>query len=819
MDEEQGYFVPGTIESALKKDRAMKNTWSYGATLKDFLSTKQGASEADCVNAICGEINNNSNSFCILETQREAWRYEVELLRKVLAPYNKTSNKIYFEFDLMRFSKRVDVVLVLNGILICLEFKTDLLSGEKVKSYNSQDKTQALEYADEFSQFHSTSRECPIVPVLVVPAAPDKDDPVEKCCDNIYEVIRANESNLQRVIEKICKKILTNDKDNLIADINEWERGEYETVPTIVQAAGRLFENQDVEAITRSGTDITATMEALDKIIRKAEADKECVLCFVTGEPGAGKTLVGLKIAAQQMERISQVEGKDKLIRKVLLSGNYPLVKVLKESLIRNFTEKLQACKDKVNKEGGVLTKGELDLIARCGFEMKPTGKTKKIEVAGKNKVVNLCELYTIDKFNDKGKRSSEIKGANADDFTSRKFSKCFISSTVSSMIQLVSHFRRGWETSEKAPSENVFVFDEAQRAWSADQVRAKDKKTHPEQIKNGWSEPRTLLEYLNRHASDDWCVAVALVGVGQDIHAGEAGISEWYKAMSASSFNGWKICVAPATRESDGFKEYFASDNRVNPEWKVDYSRLHLNETMRSYAAKGVGPFVNAIVEGRSKIVEAKKGLGEMTKFPLYLTRDIELARKWVLNKSLNGERRCGIVMSSRALRLRKYGFITQGMGFDEVSWFLDDMTNINSSCAMELAASEFKVQGLELDYVLMGWDGDFSFDPKKGVFECRHFSKRENKWKSVVKISKDDDAGDVNGDKEPEDFDPRNRERHLRNAYRVLLTRARQGMIIFIPEGENDEESNMWKGNYDATYSFLCNEVGIPELTSGSV
>ena len=174
---------------------------------------------------------------------------------------------------------------------------------------------------------------------------------------------------------------------------------------------------------------------------------------------------------------------------------------------------------------------------------------------------------------------------------------------------------------------------------------------------------------------------------------------------------------------------------------------------------------------------------------------------------------------MSSRALRLRKYGFITQGMGFDEVSWFLDDKTNINSSCAMELAASEFKVQGLELDYVLMGWDGDFAFDPKKGVFECRHFSKRENKWKSVVKISKDDDAGDVNGDKETEDFDPRNRERHLRNAYRVLLTRARQGMIIFIPEGENDEESNMWKGNYDATYSFLCNEVGIPELTSGSV
>ena len=169
---------------------------------------------------------------------------------------------------------------------------------------------------------------------------------------------------------------------------------------------------------------------------------------------------------------------------------------------------------------------------------------------------------------------------------------------------------------------------------------------------------------------------------------------------------------------------------------------------------------------------------------------------------------------MSSRALRLRKYGFVTQGMGFDEVSWFLDAPDVINSSCAMELAASEFKIQGLELDYVLVGWDGDFAFDLNANAFKCRHFSKRDNNWKIVSKMSTSDEVGDINGDKDSTDVNPRDKERHMKNAYRVLLTRARQGMVIFIPRGEESEESNLWKGNYDGTYTYLHDKIGIPDL-----
>lgn len=791
----------------------MNNTWSYGATFEEFLVAND--------DTIFGTITKNSTSFCVLETQREAWGQEVKLLKKVLAPYKCKTNKVYFEFDLMRFSKRVDVVLVLNGVLICLEFKTDLLGAGSVKSYTTQDKNQVMAYADEFSQFHSTSRTCPIVPVLVVFSAPDEDDRIERCCDNIFDVVRSNEKTLSRVLDKICKDVPLKDEGLLrITNVDEWEKGEYQTVPTIVQAADRLFENQSVEAITRAGTDVTETMKTIETIIRKAEHDKAKVVCFVTGEPGAGKTLVGLKIAAEHMMRNLAVPGQDNLIRKVFLSGNYPLVKVLKESLIRNFTERLQKCKNKLNMEGHKLSQAESDFVASSGFQVSATGKSRWISALGERKRIPQYELYTIGSFDDAGKRATEVKDPKKGSFKSRKFSKRYIESTVSSMIQLVSHFRRGWEVSSSAPPENVFVFDEAQRAWSANQVKSKDKKTHPDQIRRGWSEPRTLLEYLNRHGADDWCVAIALVGSGQDIHTGEARIEEWYKALEEGgkqkSLQSWIVCVAPETASS--VTSHFDA-TRVNPDWGIDYKKLHLSETVRSFKSKFVGSFVNAIIEGRSRLDESKEILKHMKEFPLYLTRDKELGQRWIEKQSLHGERRSGIVMSSRAVRLRRYGFVTQGIGFDEVSWFLDGPDAINSSCAMELAASEFKIQGLELDYVLVGWDGDFTYDSGSGKFVCRHFSKSENRWKPIVKMSSEDDAGDVNGNSAPPEVDPRDKERHLKNAYRVLLTRARQGMVIFIPKGEDSETSTLWKGNYDSTYAFLHEEVGIPELSVSNI
>lgn len=796
--------------SVCKREKGLtmseQNVYACKRSVEEFVKADESV--------ILGEIVDGSGNFCILQTQRDAWRQEIELLKNVLSSdrFNKRENRIYFEFNLMRFAKRVDVVLILEGVLVCLEFKTDL-GGGRGKCYSVQDKAQALAYADEFSQFHSTSSKCPIVPLLVVPGAAEVQCNVTHNNANVYELMCTNDKTLGVALSAILAKKDGDHWSDLIVNPDAWERGEYNTVPTIVEAAGRLFENQNVEAITRSGTDVTKTICTIENIIRFAEDKKKRVLCLVTGEPGAGKTLVGLQLASLHMKKKSlpnEETSGDGLIRKVLLSGNYPLVKVLKESLVRNIYGRLKACIDLMNNEGDSLTDEQKQFILSCGFEVRPTGRTKKIK--GLNKKVEVQELWTISKFTDKGK--TEVKTAQ-DKLEQRRFSRTLVEATVSSMIQMVSHFRRGWELSGNPPVENVFVFDEAQRAWSFEQVKRKDRNTHPDQIRREWSESRTLLEYLDRHsATDGWCVAIALVGHGQDIHEGEAGIEEWYKALKDSkSLGDWVVC----SPDVQGLKDSGVPQT-INPDLgkDVDYSKLHLKEMQRSFKAKEVGPFVNALLKGNAGLEKARQLIVEINKaFPLYITQNIDCAKKWLLKVSDGGRRRCGSVMSSRAIRLRAYGFQTLAQGFDEATWFLEPSDNINSSNALEISATEFKIQGLELDYVLVGWDSDLFYNAREGAFEARHFSLKDNAWKEVKRLTKDDNAANADGDPDDAEVDPKDKDRHLRNAYRVLLTRARQGMVIFVPKGVPDEsdQTNLSHKNYDATYAFLRDVVGINE------
>lgn len=784
----------------------MRNSWSYGKSIKDFLEEPK--------DAVLGTIFKDPQQFCVLEQQREAWMQEIDLLQGILGNFkDNESNRIYFEYNLMRFAKKVDVVLILEGILTCLEFKCDFACSAGSKPFLIQDKNQVMAYADEFAQFHSTSRYCPIVPILVVTSGVDYKDEIELHCENIFNVLRANKTTLAdylvRIIDEVPKQIGETTPLKFIENVTEWELGEYQTVPTVVEAAARLFENQSVEAITRSGTDVTETMKAIAQIIEQAEKNHERVICFVTGEPGAGKTLVGLKLAAETQESTKKVNGESQLIRKVFLSGNYPLVKVLKESLVRNLSDRLNECLDRLNKDKKELTTAQNAFIRSCGF--------KVIEEKLKSKKGGVKKyLQTLSEFSDKGKRREEMRNASTIEFKPRKYSRTFIKATVGSMIQMVSNFRLGWETSDKPPTEHVFIFDEAQRAWSAQQVKSKDSKTHHDQVTRQWSEPRTLLEYLNRHADGDWCVAVALVGEGQDIHAGEAGIGEWYAALDAESLKAWKICASTRIEDSKLFKERFADSDRVNVYEDIEYGNLHLSKTQRSYRSQEVGRFVNALLKGQNGLVEAKEALAQMKDFPLFLTRDVDAGKKWMQDKSINGERRCGMVLSSRGVRLRRDGFIAQAMGFDEATWFLDGVENVNSSNACELSATEFKIQGLELDYVLVGWDGDLLYDPESGEFECRHFKVKQNAWVPVKKIVVTDIDDDDEEDAGENDVDPRDKDRHLRNSYRVLLTRARQGMVIFIPKGDDAslDESNRSKYNYDPTYKFLHDEIGIKDL-----
>ena len=782
---------------------AKPTVYAYKDRIDDFLSASP--------DEILGKVTDASTNFCILETQKDAWRQEIDLLQRTFKEtwYQKRNGKqenfIYFEFNLMRFEKRVDVVLILEGILFCLEFKTNISANSK--QYLAQDKAQALAYADEFSQFHSTSHDCPIVPLLVVPGAKDVDDKIMQCSANVFDVIRANENTIGRTLASV---LTIKDKEhwcNLIRDPEKWEQGEYNTVPSIIDAAGRLFENQSVDAITRAGTDVTKTISTLEHIIRTAERNKECVICFVTGEPGAGKTLVGLQLAASRMEK--QQQGTDvqnnPFIRKVFLSGNYPLVKVLKESLVRNFFGRLRDCLELVNRDGKQLSEAQLDFIKACGFELKQKKTGKR-----------LSYLETIDTFECKKRGNNEKKG-NKDNTTAdhRKFSRKYVEATVSSMIQLVSHFRYGWKMSTNPPVENVFIFDEAQRAWDFDQIKRKDSKN--KRYEEGWSEPRTLLEYLNRHSkTDGWCVAIALVGHGQDIHDGEAGIEEWYKALIDSpGLARWKVCTSDKRMLARrGIKQ------DINPytDPKIEYSKLHLKDMQRSFKSKEVGPFVNALLGGSRTVEKAKSLLEKIRRegaFPLYITQDIARAKEWIREVSNNGDRRCGSVLSSRAVRLRHYGFLTQAQGFDEATWFLEPVSNINSSNALELSATEFKIQGLELDFVLVGWDGDMYYNEEKGAFVARNYSLKDGIWKEVKCLQKDDTV-DTDGIKADVEVNPKDKERHLKNSYRVLLTRARQGMVIFVPKGEPDEAclSGLSSKDYCSTYKFLHDVIKIKDL-----
>ena len=782
----------------------MVRAW-YSGTLEKFLA-ESSHEKGVASTPVFAQLNNNAANFSIMPTQRDVWKEEIELLIDVIGSL-KLAGRIYFEYEFPRIGRRADVVLLVNGCLLCLEFKG---GDEAEKPYTMQDKDQALDYALDFADFNSESHDCPIVPFLVVTHGADCRTSVEVLEGGVHKVVCTNTNGLCGAI----KYVLENVKEGIRIPeekYDAWERATYEPTPTIVQAAERLFENSKVEDITRAGADVNLSIEQVEKIISWAQAEKKKVVCFVTGQPGAGKTLVGLKLATASTV-VPIADGGDGIRRanRVFLSGNFPLVHVLQQALVRDFMTRLKDCEDSLNADNGAheINDAQKTLLQVCGLkDMKTTNGKKKI----------VCKHRLV---------SDGARGMR-----STRFSKKGLTEIFDAKIQLVSRFRSEYKSEDvPPPNEHVFVFDEAQRAWDAKQIGRKDKKSCPFQVLRNMSEPEALLRYLSlpRPEAEDWCVAVALVGHGQDIHQGEAGIRQWYDtlamrdgAMGDLVFKNWEVCFSAAnveiTPEIATVQNLF--NGHVNKVPLVDYDKLHLETTMRSYHAPRLSDFVDSILKGRTTLNESRALLRELRgcanpqgkePFPLRITRDLEKAKAWVVEHGYGSLRRYGLLVSSRGVRLRRYGFNSLANGFDEVAWFLDPKNTINSSYAMEIAASEFKVQGLEIDYSIVGWDGDFWYDSASGEFKCRHFSVSKNRWLEVVDDAPDGD--DTNGEDQPSTR--ADKIRHLINAYRVILTRARQGMIIYIPNGEPSDESNLWKGNYDSTYEYLKNEVGVPEL-----
>jgi DUF2075 family protein len=361
-----------------------------------------------------------------------------------------------------------------------------------------------------------------------------------------------------------------------------------------------------------------------------------------------------------------------------------------------------------------------------------------------------------------------------------RKMKKGVAASEVKLFIQNVHHFRDDCLIDiSKPPIEHVAIFDEAQRAWNLDQtasfmLRKKQRAGFDK------SEPEFLVSCLDRHT--DWAVVVCLVGGGQEINTGEAGIEEWIQALQRS-FPDWHIHISPRLHES----EYGAG--RVLDELKgrsnVFFSEaMHLGVSMRSFRAEHVSTLIKQMLDIDAETAR-KTFLSLMDRYPIVITRDIGRAKDW-LKSQARGTERYGLIVSSQAQRLKPHAIDVKSP-MDPIHWFLDGKDDVRSSFYLEDAATEFHVQGLEVDWACVVWDGDFRFTEQG----WQHFSFVGDRWNKIRKIE---------------------RQGYLKNAYRVLLTRARQGMVIVVPDGSSVDQTRA-HAYYDPTYKYL-KSIGFAEL-----
>ena len=577
----------------------------YSATIKDFLNTSP--------EIVLGKLAIR-NTFALEQLQRDAWLEEISILRKALCNFQ---GMIYFEFSIPRMGQRIDTVLLIGSVIFVLEFKV----GEKIFTTYAFD--QVWDYALDLKNFHEASHEQFIVPILIATKAHISPYVISSTQQNdkLLFPIKCNSSMLSEVIESALNVCEGKEIDQL-----GWENGRYSPTPTIVEAAMALYNGHSVEEISRNDAtaiNLNKTTAAISDIIRQSREQSQKSICFVTGVPGAGKTLVGLNIATTHIDKTNDLYS-------VFLSGNGPLVAVLREALARD--------KLRHDKENGK--------------------KTKKGEVMAEVKM----------------------------------------------FIQNVHHFRDECLLDEtKPPIEHVTLFDEAQRAWNSIQTSSfmRRKKNN---LSFHQSEPEFLISCLDRHL--DWAVIVCLVGGGQEINTGEAGISEWINSL-IRSFPDWHVYISSRLTDS----EYSAGDaiRKLLPRPNVVYNdELHLAVSMRSFRAENVSFLVKQVldldIEGASITLEKIKG-----KFPIVITRDLSNAKRW-LKKQARGTERYGIVVSSQAERLKPHA-IDVRTPIDPIHWFLDTKDDVRSSYYLEDVATEFQIQGLELDWVCCTWDADLRY------------------------------------------------------------------------------------------------------------
>lgn len=681
-------------------------------------STQSG--KAYYCNSIPGFINENStsivgqlvhHSFEIGKDQANAWENQIRELQKRLESCGMEGD-IIFEYDIVRLGKRIDVILLIRHMVFSLEFK----NGKEI--FTAQDAQQAEDYAIDIKNFHKESEDLYVCPILIATdAAPYPK--VQSCDCYPDKQVHLQRENIETLIPKITEISSLYGNDGEI-DFEKWFNSPYYPTPTIIAAAVEAYSSHNLSEIAQSEAgqdDIDGCEAKIYEVIDYARSCKKKCVCFVTGVPGAGKTLVGLDVVAKSLDG-----GADSL--SVYLSGNGPLVEVLREAL-----KKSVAAKDK---------------------ELEEQWRRAKKDAVNGSVPPKPEKLFN---------RNTQV--------------------AINTLIQSSFSFKKDNASHKRPTAENILIFDEAQRVWNQEKMARK----HDDPLM-AVSEPHLLFSIMDRH--QDWAVMICLVGLGQDIYDGEVGINEWFRC-GVEDFLEWELYYSPAI-----FSQ--VEDKNIDKDMIIGCSRchqipeLHLKTSIRSFRADKQCQFVDSLLDNDPKrTAEVYKMISK--KYPVYVTRDYEQAKKWA-RKQVRGSQRCGVLACSSAQRLKPYGIYVQ-TDIDVKNWFLAPSDDLRSSNMLEVVASEFKVQGLEIDWAIVCWDADLR--RSKNGKEWEHYTFRGTKWNKRNKSEQ---------------------KRYLVNSYRVLLTRARQGMVIFVPSGVDPEEDPTRDiAFYDGIYSYLLS-CGINKL-----
>ena len=707
----------------------MSNRCLYAAMFSEFLSKEPLA--------VLGTLHNNYHGDALTTTD-EAWMGEIELMQQVLEPWREEQGQIVFEYDIPRLGKRIDVVLLLRGMIFCLEFKV----GKKEEFQAGIE--QVMDYALDLKNFHLFSHDKKIVPILIPTKYKEYTTVFQPSVynDDIYNPMITGEEHLQELISKVLEHAGAKREDG---GIDNWLISPYAPTPTIIEAARTLYENHSVEDITRHEADKVSTDTTINyilQVIQQSKDRQQKSICFVTGVPGAGKTLVGLDVAIKQTYKDGEL---DKENGAVYLSGNGPLVAVLIEALARDNQKKCSERGERKNMSDSRREVSEfIQIIHRYRDNM-----LAKI----KNPVEN-GEL--------------EIDPEKAVKLAATGYGEV----------------------------EHVAIFDEAQRSWTHKRIADYLKRggTYGNKLKVPnfpMSEAEFLIWSLDQR--EDWAVIICLVGGGQEINTGEAGITEWIKALN-NRFKHWNVFISNKLTDP----EY--AEGRVNDLLRensnVTFSdSLHLAVSLRSFRAETLSAFIHSLLSFAPDASSLYQDV-KQKKYPIMLTRDMDKARKW-LRKMARGTQQTGVLVTKVAARFKPLAVNILPQGDENaVHWFLEDKTDIRSSNYLEDAATEIQVQGLELDYACVLWDADMRCE--EGSWAYYKFNGK-NKWN-------------------PENNNESRK--YMLNAYRVLLTRARQGIVICVPYGNSNktpegfpEDPTRLPEFYNGTYEYL-KSLGMEEL-----